>query len=170
MRPLQTCRKFPIIAKFCGNRKTPRRAIPRPQPYSIRNITGYSVGTAYMPPVAAIRIVRTIGKTARANNARPCKSLSTAQSQLLTLRTMPFCVTKAASNLRLRPSANCRVRYLPSYATTMPRPNTRCSTTVPGSVTSDSGTAGRVWGALALAVRACACCSASRRARFSGRL
>ena len=45
--------------------------MPRPRPNIIMNITGWLVGTATMPPVAAARILRYIGKIARASNARP---------------------------------------------------------------------------------------------------
>ena len=37
----------------------------------LQQYTGSSVGAAYMPPVAAARILRYIGKIARASNARP---------------------------------------------------------------------------------------------------
>ena len=45
--------------------------MPRPRPNIIINITGWLVGTATMPPVAAARTLRYIEKTARDAYMRP---------------------------------------------------------------------------------------------------
>ena len=39
--------------------------MPRPRPNIIMNITGWLVGTATMPPVAAVPVMRYHGQTAR---------------------------------------------------------------------------------------------------------
>ena len=56
-------------------------AMPRPRPYIIMNSMGWFVGAAYMPPVAAARILRTIGQTARNGQDRSLQTCRKSHPQ-----------------------------------------------------------------------------------------
>ena len=80
MRPLQTCRKRPIITGYCNNKIHHSVGAGYAPPAVLRQLHyyGYPVGAAYMPPVAAIPVMQLNGQTARNGQDR---SLQTCRKQ-----------------------------------------------------------------------------------------